>query len=85
VVIEALRSGTPVLASRIDGNTGLLGVDYAGCFEPGDAADLAGQIKALWHDGARLQALAAQAAERAPEFSPEQEAASLRALMGGLL
>ena len=45
-VIEAMRSGTPVLASRIDGNMGLLGADYAGCFEPGDAADLAGQIKA---------------------------------------
>jgi hypothetical protein len=28
VVIEALRSGTPVLASRIDGNLGLLGDDY---------------------------------------------------------
>ncbi|MDP3520916.1 MAG: selenoneine biosynthesis selenosugar synthase SenB [Hydrogenophaga sp.] len=85
VVIEAVRSGTPVLASRIDGNVGLLGDAYAGCFEPGDAADLAGQIKALWHDRMRLQALAAQAAERAPWFSPEQEAASLRALVGGLL
>jgi glycosyltransferase involved in cell wall biosynthesis len=35
VVIEALRSGTPVLASRIDGNLGLLGDDYARPVDPG--------------------------------------------------
>ncbi|MEJ7688015.1 MAG: selenoneine biosynthesis selenosugar synthase SenB [Variovorax sp.] len=33
VVIEAVRSGVPVLASRIGGNLGLLGADYAGCFD----------------------------------------------------
>ena len=37
-VIEAIRGGTPVIASRIDGNTGLLGTDYPGLFAPGDAA-----------------------------------------------
>ena len=41
VVIEAVRSGVPVLASRIDGNLGLLGADYEGCFAAGDAAALA--------------------------------------------
>jgi len=41
VIIEALASGTPVLASRIDGNLGLLGDDYAGVFEPGEATGLA--------------------------------------------
>ena len=28
VVMEAVMSGTPVLASRIDGNVGMLGADY---------------------------------------------------------
>ena len=42
VVIEALRSGTPVIASRIDGNVGLLGDDYGATFRSGDAAALAG-------------------------------------------
>ena len=32
VVMEAVRSGTPVLASRIAGNVGMLGADYAGYF-----------------------------------------------------
>ena len=41
VVIEAVRSGVPVLASRIDGNVGLLGADYDGYFPVGDAAALA--------------------------------------------
>ena len=34
VIMEATLSGTPVLASRIDGNVGMLGADYAGYFEP---------------------------------------------------
>jgi glycosyltransferase involved in cell wall biosynthesis len=38
VVIEAVRSGVPVLASRIDGNVGLLGAGYDGFFPVGDAA-----------------------------------------------
>ena len=41
VVIEAVRSQVPVLASRIDGNVGLLGRDYDGYFPLGDAAALA--------------------------------------------
>ena len=47
VVIEAVRSGVPVLASRIDGNVGLLGADYDGYFPVGDAAALAALIAPL--------------------------------------
>ena len=46
VVIEAVRSGTPVLASRIDGNVGLLGADYAGYFAAGDDARAGGPAAA---------------------------------------
>ena len=40
-VSESLVLGTPVLASAIPGNLGLLGVDYPGVFPVGDAAGLA--------------------------------------------
>jgi putative glycosyltransferase (TIGR04348 family) len=45
VVCEALRIGVPVLASRIPGNVGLLGEDYAGYFPVGDARALARLIE----------------------------------------
>jgi hypothetical protein len=35
VIMEATASGTPVLASRIDGNVGMLGADYARLFSLG--------------------------------------------------
>lgn len=41
VILEAVQSGTPVLASHISGNLGMLGTDYAGYFEVGDDAQLA--------------------------------------------
>jgi putative glycosyltransferase (TIGR04348 family) len=41
VVSEAVVAGVPVLASRIPGNLGLLGEDYAGTFPAGDTAALA--------------------------------------------
>ena len=44
VVTEAIRSGTPVLATRIDGNVGLLGADYDGLVEPDDSAALATRL-----------------------------------------
>jgi len=85
VVIEAVTSGTPVLASRIDGNLGLLGADYAGCFEPGDAAELAALIERARDDRTMLPALAAQCAARAPLFAPAHEQAALLALTRELL
>jgi putative glycosyltransferase (TIGR04348 family) len=45
VVSEAIASSVPVISSRIDGSIGLLGPDYPGYFEPGDAAGLA---ELLW-------------------------------------
>jgi putative glycosyltransferase (TIGR04348 family) len=85
VVIEALASGTPVLASRIDGNLGLLGDDYAGVFAPGDAAGLAAWLERVRDDPAMLAALAAQGAARASLFEPARERAALLALVNELL
>jgi putative glycosyltransferase (TIGR04348 family) len=85
VVIEAVRSGTPVLASRIDGNLGLLGADYAGCFDPGDAAGLAALLQRARDDPAMLPRLRTQCDARAPLFDPTRERATLRHLMQELL
>jgi putative glycosyltransferase (TIGR04348 family) len=85
VVIEAVRSGTPVLASAIDGNLGLLGADYPGVFAPGDDAALAGWLARLRDDADMLHTLRARAAARAPLFAPEAEAAALLALVAELL
>jgi putative glycosyltransferase (TIGR04348 family) len=81
VVMEAICSGTPVLASRIDGNVGMLGADYPGYFEHGDAQGLANLLLKF----PQVQAdLLAHCAARAPLFSPEVEQASLVQLVNDL-
>jgi putative glycosyltransferase (TIGR04348 family) len=85
VVMEALRSGTPVLASRIAGNVGMLGRDYAGWFEPGDAPGLAAALRRARDEPAMLVALRTQCERRAPLFDPAREQATLRGLIRQLL
>lgn len=85
VVIEAITSGTPVLGSRIAGNVGLLGADYAGYFEPGDAAGLAALLLQARDDPAMLPRLQAQCAARAARFAPEAERQTLRTLLAACL
>ena len=88
VIMEAVRSGTPVLASRVPGNVGMLGADYGGYFPHGDAPALArlladcraGQVA---KDPARglLARLAGQCAIRAPLFDSSAEHAALLQLL----
>jgi len=85
VVIEAVTAGTPVLASRIDGNLGLLGTGYRGCFDPGDDAALAALLQQARDDPAMLPALQAQCAQRAPLFHPDHERQTLLHLLAPLL
>ena len=77
VVMEAVASGTPVLASRIDGNCGMLGKDYAGYFAHGDVAELAALVERCRHDQAFLAQLNAQCTARAPLFEPQHEQSTL--------
>jgi putative glycosyltransferase (TIGR04348 family) len=78
VLMEAICSGTPVLASRIDGNVGLLGEDYGGYFAPGDAQGLASALLALRdQDNGLLAHWGTQCALRAPLFEPSAERAAL--------
>lgn len=80
-VLEAVRRGTPVIASRIAGNVGMLGGDYGGYFAPGEAGALAAALQRARDEPAMLPALQAQCAARAPLFDPARERATLRALM----
>lgn len=85
VVIEAVRSRVPVLASRIDGNVGLLGERYEGYFATGDAPALARLMQRFAIDAGFAAALAAQCAEREPLFRPAAERRAVRALLHDLL
>ena len=85
VVIEAMRSGTPVLASRIDGNVGLLGEDYPGVFDVGDDAALAMLLQRTRDDPDMLDDLRRHIAMRAPLFAPEAERRALHGLVAALL
>ena len=93
VVMEAIRSGTPVLASRIAGNVGMLGSDYDGYFEAGDAAALAALLLRCRADQASPQddpaasllgRLRAQCEARAPLFEPARERDALMHLVHAL-
>ncbi len=94
VVLEAVCSGTPVLASQIDGNVGMLGADYEGYFRHGDATELSGLMRRCRQGqrnagdvlaGPLLTRLGAQCALRAPLFSPASERAALLRLIDDLM
>ena len=73
VILEAVQSGTPVLASRISGNIGMLGADYAGYFEVGDAAGLGALVRRCAAQPDFLVLLQSQCARRACLFAPIEE------------
>lgn len=85
VVIEALRGGTPVLVSAIDGNLGLVGDDYPGVFEAGDDLGLASLLERARDEPGWIDRLAACAAARSDLFAPEAECRALRALVDTLV
>lgn len=92
VVMEAVASGTPVLASHIEGNLGMLGADYAGYFPWSNESALAALLVACRASQSRrdgtyclLEQLAAQCTRRAPLFAPATEQAAVRQLVRDLL
>ncbi|HSV70101.1 MAG TPA: selenoneine biosynthesis selenosugar synthase SenB [Methylibium sp.] len=85
VVIEAVRSRVPVLASRIDGNLGLLGDGYEGYFAPGEPAALAALMERYCVDPALRARLTAQVGALEPGFAPAVEADRVRRLVIELL
>jgi putative glycosyltransferase (TIGR04348 family) len=84
VIIEAVTSGVPVLASDISGNRGMLGPDYAAYFPVGDAAALARLIDRSIDEPEFHALLRRQCAARAVLFTPEMERASVLHLVDNL-
>ena len=97
VIMEAVCSATPVLASRVDGNVGMLGDGYQGYFPFRDAGRLATLLMQCRDEQQRLlgapaehsvetllETLRRQCAARAPLFSPDSERAALLALVSDL-
>jgi len=77
VIIEAVTSGVPVLASNISGNRGMLGEEYYGYFSLGDSIELAQLIDRAATDTKFYSRLQAQCAARAPLFAPQRERTTL--------
>ena len=76
MISEAIVAGAPVIASRIDGNVGLLGEDYAGYFSTGDTHELARLMARAESDSEFLAELKSHCARLAHLFSPERELAA---------
>ena len=70
---EAIVAGVPVLASCIDGNTGILGEDYPGLFEVGDTRALARLLIRGETDKHFLSDLRRRVKRLAPLFNPNRE------------
>ena len=88
VIAEAARIGTPVLASRMSGNLGMLGRDYPGYFAMLDSKALGRMIARSVKDRKFMQALTRALAARRALFAPAAERAAIgrvvrEALRGG--
>jgi putative glycosyltransferase (TIGR04348 family) len=81
VVCEALRIGVPVLASRIPGNVGLLGENYAGYFPVEDELALAGLVARAAGDKRFYSDLKRQARTLRAMVAPREEARALLAAL----
>jgi putative glycosyltransferase (TIGR04348 family) len=84
VIVEAVMSGTAVLASDCDGNIGMLGDDYPGYFSVGDASGLAQLITRCRDEPTFSSELARRCALRAREFEPAAERTALLQVLATL-
>jgi putative glycosyltransferase (TIGR04348 family) len=81
VISEAVVAGLPVVASRIAGSVGLLGVDYPGYYPVEDEAALRALLLCAESDPAFYAVLEAGCAARRPLFTPEREKAGWASLL----
>jgi glycosyltransferase involved in cell wall biosynthesis len=84
VVSEALVVETPILATAISGNIGMLGADYPGLFPVGDTKRLTELLIALETNTAFRDQLIERGRALAPTYSPLNERKCLAALIAGL-
>ena len=73
VISEAIACGTPILASRVAGNIGLLGDDYPGLFRCGSTSELREMILFAQAEPHWLKLLQQRLVELQPAFTPEAE------------
>jgi len=85
VLMEAICSGVPVIASCIPGNMGMLGEDYAGLFPVGNAKALAEMLIRFRHDSEFVHLLKLQCARRAPLFSAAYEREGLLTIIASVI
>jgi len=85
VIAEAARIGTPVLASRVPGNVGMLGRDYPGYFPLGDERALAKLLRRATSDAGYRPRLRRALRLRRRLFAPAAERAALLRALAPLL
>lgn len=85
VLSEAIAAGLPILATRIPGNTGILGNDHPGLFPVGDADALARLLRRTETDAAFRQLLLQRTRALQPLVHPARERQDWRALLQELL
>ena len=85
VIVEAITSGTPVIASRISGNLGMLGSDYPGYFEVRHSEALAALLVRASEEPGYVGRLKAACTRRKPLFHPGAEARAVKKLVERLL
>ncbi len=84
VLSEAVVAGTPVIASRIPGNLGILGEGYPGYFRAGNTTELAQILIKAETDTAFLRHLKQNCKNLAPLFHPARERADWESLLSEL-
>lgn len=77
VIAEAARIGTPVIASRVSGNLGMLGRGYPGYFPLRDEAKLARLLHRSFNEKNFYEKLKRHLRERKARFAPAAERAAL--------
>jgi putative glycosyltransferase (TIGR04348 family) len=70
---EAIVASVPILASRIDGNVGILGADYPGYFDVGNTKQLARLLTRVETSTEYLAELRDWGEKLAPLFDPRRE------------
>jgi putative glycosyltransferase (TIGR04348 family) len=77
VIAEAARIGTPVIASRMSGNIGMLGADYPGYYPVADDRALAALLTRAAHERRFYASLKSALRARRKLFAPAAERAAL--------
>ncbi len=85
VIVEAITAGTPVIASQISGNIGMLGEDYPGYFPFGDAQACAALMQRAEADAGFLKRLTVACARRSKLFAPDRETQAIRSVVANAL